>query len=158
MQYYTSELWASINSFNQAERETADEMWDANNRRYYERLEQLGDRLSQKAHRFFMDESVHDFELRNFEIIHAERGQKNLVQVNLTITDGEKTLLLKFKRVVKILMNYEQESKVVGYDDIGYLELLDVDEEFLSFELLFASDASIYLKFPNKQVFIERVK
>lgn len=69
-----------------------------------------------------------------------------------------------YKGVTKVQIDYEDEKTKenkarrfqYGFDDYGYDEFLEVDENTLSHEILFDSDATILVHF--KQISIKRVK
>lgn len=165
MKYFKAELWRGYNSENKEEFEKAKAQWDRNNKEYAQIFENVKERLPKGFLKIYMKEhGFHDFHLKSFEIIHVSEGYKNPVSVSMEIEEGENTWNILYKGVTNVQINYEnekaEEDKVrrfqYGFDDYGYDEFLEVDENILSHEILFASDATILIHF--KHISIKRVK
>lgn len=152
LQYFTYELWMANPS------EEIDKLWRENDLAYSRKLESLKDRLSRKAFHFLCEVGFHDYRVKNIEIIHNEYGKKNPVTVILHVTNNFKTWQIVYKDVQKVVINYESSTFGRGFDDWGYDELLDVDENTLSHEILFASGSTLLVHIPNKKMFVSRLK
>lgn len=165
MKYFKPELWRGYNSDNKEEFEKAKVQWDKNNKEYAQVFEKVKQRLPKGFFKIYMKEhGFHDFHLKNFQVIHGSEGYKNPVSVSLEIEDGENTWNILYKGVTKVQINYQdekaKEDKIrrfqYGFDDYGYDEFLEIDENTISHEILFASDATILVHF--KQISIRKIK
>lgn len=165
MKYFKAELWRGYNSDNKEEFEEAKMQWDKNNKEYAQIFEKVKERLPKGFLKIYMREhGFHDFHLKNFQVIHANEGFKNPISVSLKVDDGENTWNIMYKGVTKVQINYEDEKAKGnnirrfqnGFDDYGYDEFLEVDENILSHEILFASDATILVHF--RHISINRVE
>lgn len=160
MKYFTDELWSKINSSCPKEREEAESVWEKNLQSYWENFELLQNKLSKKTYDFFENHSFHDCRLVKVELIHRKQGTLNPITVHVVITNQIDTWQITYKCVKKISMNYESgETNYIdrnGFDDWGYDELLVVDEETLSHEILFASGATFLVHFKNKSLLITK--
>lgn len=157
MRYYTSELWKQANSQSSEERENAKRQWKINNDEYSKIFEYVKKRLPKAFLKIFMEEhGFHDCHLKNFEIIHGKAGYKDPVEVVITITNTEDTWNVIYKGIKEISVRYVsspyiQPGKIRkyhdGFDEYGYNEFYEVDENILSHEILFASGATIFICF-----------
>lgn len=156
MRYFTNELWNGINSDSEEEREKADLQWEKNDNEYYEIFKTVKKLLPKKFLRIYEQEyGFHDYELKNFEVIHGEKGYKDPVSVSIIIANGEKMWNILYKKIKKISINYQQQPDVLkrkkriyeGFDDYGYDEFFQIDEKTLSHEILFASGSTILVHF-----------
>ncbi|AJA46847.1 hypothetical protein CPAST_c07470 [Clostridium pasteurianum DSM 525 = ATCC 6013] len=156
MKYFTDELWCGINSESEKERESASDKWEINLEEYCNIFENVKKLLPKKFLKIYMDqEGFHDYNLKNFEIIHGENGYKDPVSVSIVISNKEHTWNIIYNKIKKIAINYEQEfdiyerkrRKYRGFDDYGYDEFFQIDEKTLSHEILFASGATILVHF-----------
>lgn len=156
MRYFTNELWNRVNSESEEERQKADLQWEKNDNEYYEIFKDVKKLLPKKFLKLYEQEyGFHDYELKNFEVIHGNKGHIDPVAVSMVITNGEKIWNIVYKRIKKISINYEQQPDVLkrkkriyeGFDDYGYDEFFQVDEKTLSHEILFASGATILVHF-----------
>ena len=102
------------------------------------------------------EHGFHDYHLKNFQIQHGKRGFRDPVEVRLTVTDEENTWTIIYKKIKKIVANYEQEPDIFpgmgrrfyeGFDDYGFNEFFEIDDKALSHEILFASGATILIHF-----------
>lgn len=156
MKYFTDELWRGINSESVEERESASTKWDNNLEEYCQIFEKIKKLLPKKFLKIYMEqEGFHDYNLKNFEIIHGEIGYRDPVAVSIVITNTEHTWNISYNKIKKIAINYEQESDICerkrkkyrGFDDYGYDEFFQIDEKTLSHEILFASGATVLVYF-----------
>ena len=138
MKYYTDELWTKVNSESAEERLKAEEQWDKNDEEYTTKIFQnIKKRLTKNFMNIYLKEhGFHDYHLKDFKIKHGERGFKDPVEVRLTVTNEENTWTIIYKKIKKIVVNYEQEPDLFpgmgrrfyeGFDDYGYDELLNAE-------------------------------
>ncbi|SMC26746.1 hypothetical protein SAMN02745134_02925 [Clostridium acidisoli DSM 12555] len=110
------------------------------------------------------EEGFHDYNLKNFQVIHGRSGYKDPVAVSIVITDTEHTWNILYNKIKKVAINYEQETEGFerkrkeyrGFDDYGYDEFFQIDEKTLSHEILFASGATILVHF--QKISITKIK
>jgi len=157
MRYFTDELWKGINSDSKEEREKSNLQWDKNDEEYYKIFEKVEKLLPKKFLKIYKQEyGFHDYELKNYEVIHGKQGYKDPVAVNIVISNTEKTWNIGYEKIKKIVINYELQPDVFGrkrrreyrgFDDYGYNEFYQINEKTLSHEILFASGATILVHF-----------
>jgi hypothetical protein len=171
MKYFSKELWAGYNSRSDAERQRAFEQGERNRQEYSRQLEQLRPRLSEKAYRFFTDESLHDGRLLAFSagdsIGHDIRGSEKFdinvhkvtVEMRVLGSNLDVHYALRYETVRRVLFDYpsdeplfHNEGRHIG--DWGYDELTAIDDNWLRHEVLFASGTTILIEF--KDFFYER--
>jgi hypothetical protein len=163
MKYFTYELWNQINSECDHESQNADEQWLENCKAYQAKYRQLENRLSKKVFNHFLKKGFHDFRLEKFQVIHGPYGILNPVQVTIQVTNTQDSWVITYKKIKKLEVQYDITTASFsyperrGFDDWGYSELLPVDDNTLSHEILFASGATILIHFPNKNIFVERI-
>ena len=158
MKYFTTELWAGINGASQAERNAANAQWDANIEAYRARFNTILPRLPKKVAQLLQGHSFHDFNLVNIDVVEKIRGYKKNISLLLLVTNNESVYKISYRDIRKLSINYEDTFMQRGFDDWGYEEILDVDEQLLSHEILFASGATIWVHFPDKNIKIEKMK
>lgn len=165
MRYFKPELWNGYNSDIKEEFEEAKMQWEKNNREYAQIFERVKQRLPKGFLKTYMKErGFHDYHLKNFQVIHGMEGFKNPIAVTIEIENGQNAWRIIYKGVTKIAVNYkdEQANEIskrrfqYGFDDYGYDEFLEVDENVLSHEILFASESTILLHF--KRISIKGIK
>ncbi|NBI28433.1 hypothetical protein [Chengkuizengella marina] len=150
MQYYT------ITNYGDPE---GDLIRKSNQLKYRERFNTLEGRLNKKVFQFFKNRTFHDYKLFKFELEHGMNGDKYPINIKILLTSYDLDIWeLHFKGVSKLQTNYVEDSFSSGFEDWIYEELLDVDENTLSFEVLFASEASILIHFKNKMLSIRQLK
>lgn len=165
MKYFKPELWSGYNSDNNDEVKKAEEQWSKNDKEYTQVFEKIKERLPKGFLKIYLKEQgFHDYHLKNVEVIHGSEGYKNPISVSLEIQAGENIWNIIYKGVTKIRVDYEDENIKShrarrlqrGFDDYGYDEFIEVDENTISHEILFASDATILVHF--KKISIKRIK
>ena len=157
MRYFTDKLWSDINSESQEVREKANLQWEKNDEEYYKIFENVKEKLPKKFLKIYRQQyGFHDYELKNFEIIHDDKGHKDPVAVNIIISNPEQTWSISYEKIKKIQINYELQPDIFGrkrrrehrgFDNYGYNEFFEIDEKTLSHEILFASGATILVQF-----------
>ena len=157
MKYYLNTLWKGINSDIKEEREKADLQWKKNDEEYTKVFDKVKNKLPKKFLKIYMKEyGFHDYHIKDFEIINEKSGYKDPVTVKIIITNGINTWDITYKKIKKIVVNYEQEPDLFpgmgrrfygGFDDYGFDEFFEIDDKVLSQEILFASDATILIHF-----------
>lgn len=159
MQYFTDELWTNINSEDNNTKLMAQEQWNRNVEAYMIRFRSLKSRFSKKTYDIFSKKSFHDYRLKDIRICHKESGNTNPITVIVVLTNKEEVWTVTYKKVSKIAINYVEKKTFRnyqrGFDDLGYTELLDIDKDTLSHEILFASGAIFMVQFANKNVFVD---
>ncbi|MFD0694978.1 hypothetical protein ACFQZT_12800 [Paenibacillus sp. GCM10027628] len=162
MKYFTDELWTQMNHGNVVDQENAQSKWTENSKAYNKLYPKLENRLSRKVYEYFKTKGFHDYRLKNVDVIHSDYGVLNPVEVTVIVTNDTEEWNITFKKIKKLELkfgcgesDFEQRR---GFDVWGYNEILIVDDETLSFEVLFASGAIILLHFKNKQLFLEKVR
>lgn len=162
MRCFTNELWSKFNSTSQKERDEADIEWDNNSKIYFEVFEKVKVRLSQKFLKAYLsNHGFHDFQIKNIVLTQKEYGLKNPVSVDIYITDSVNTFKITYKCIKRFCVDYQGAEGWAdrrGFDDWGYDELLPVDEQTLSHEILFASGSTILIHFKNNNIFVSKVK
>lgn len=166
MKYFTDELWTSINSESQEEREIASLKWEKNAEEYSKIFQSVKLLLPKKfVEIFYKEYSFHDYNLKSYEIIHGQKGYKDPIIVNLVITDKIKTWNIIYEKIKKIEVTYSQKlapkyrNKIFyrGFDDYGYNEIFQIDDKTFSHEILFASGATILIHFEKIKIFRIRI-
>ncbi|MDQ0885916.1 hypothetical protein QFZ81_001004 [Paenibacillus sp. V4I9] len=161
MKYFTNELWTQMNQGCAHEAEKANNEWSENSKAYAEHYPSLQERLSRKVYEHFKTNGFHDYRLKKLEVKHSEYGVLNPVEVSITMTNNIEEWKVTFKKIKKLELRFEcGESDFEqrrGFDDWGYNEILIVDDDTLSFEILFASGAMILVHFKNKNMYLEKV-
>ena len=165
MKYFKAELWSGYNSDIEEIFEEAKKQWEINNKEYAKIFEIVKQRLPKAFLKIYMREhGFHDYHLRNFQVIHEKEGFRNPIEVSIKIENGEKAWNIMYKGVTKVQINYEAEQVNEirkrrfqrGFDDFGYDEFIEVDDNIISHEILFASNATILVYF--KHISIKKIK
>jgi hypothetical protein len=165
MKYFTDELWSKFNSVGEisdAEYKEASRQWTENGKQYMEQFEKAKNYLTTDFLDVYEKSSgFHDYRLVTFNIVHEEYGTKQPISIKICVTDYENTWEILYKGISKFNISYEVEkgsfSELRGLDDWGYDEILEVDGDTLSHEILFASGASILIHFQKSNISILRV-
>jgi len=157
---------AGYNSRSDAEKQRALEQGELNRQEYSRQLEELQPRLSEKAYRFFTDESLHDGRLLAFSagdsIFHDIHGSEKFdinvhkVTVEMRVLGSNLDVLytLNYEKVKSLLFDYPSDEPLFHHEgghigDWGYDELTAVDDNYLRHEILFASGTSILIEFKD---------
>lgn len=166
MKYFTSQLWSKLNEASFEEQAKAEVEWHKALKEYNESFEKIKERFSKRFLNFYCANFYfHDFHIKEFKINHKKYGFKNPVSINLIVTDTISTWKLTYTHVKNISVNYQEEimgkgtrwERTNGFDDWGYDEFLAIDEDTLSHEILFASDASILIHFQNRGISVSKI-
>ena len=163
MKYFTEELCSKMNSESRKDVQEADDLWDKNYIEYWEGFDKLSNRVSKRVFDRLKHHGFHDFLIKKIEVIQDKFLARNPVKVVLTITNGYEELQITYKRIRKLRIDFIQESNIprdvekTGIDTWGYDELLDVDEETLSHEILSSSNATILIHFKNRNIYIKNL-
>ena len=159
MKYYTYELWSGGYDCYKEQKEKVHLQWIKNDEEYSKIFVTVKELLPKKFMKIYLKEhGFHDYQLRNFEIIHGKEGYIDPVAVSMDITDGYNSWNIVYKKIKKISINYEQDidnSKrrlYSGFDNYGYDEFFQIDEKTFSHEILFASGATILIHFEKIQI------
>lgn len=169
MKYFTSELWSKYTGASIDELPKVELEWDEAVNKYSVSFELIKDRLSKKFLRIYNANSgFHDFHIKEFQMIHKDylqKSHKNPISFNLIIANGINTWKITYKNVKNLSINYKEEimckdtvwERTNGFDDWGYDEFSAINEDTLSHEILFASEATIRIYFKNNNIFISKV-
>lgn len=164
MRYFTDELCEEINCGVKERRKVAEKEWDKNAEEYNVLFNNMRYRLSKKFLRIYEKEAnFHDYRLKEIEVIHGKYGFIDPVKVSLIIYNEINTWKLDYIKIEKISLNYKKINDIpsrakefyVGFDDFAYDEFLEVDDRTLSHEILFASGATLLIKFGK--IFIKKL-
>lgn len=161
MKYFKNELWDKMNTNNIEEKNTAHDQWMQNIKEYEERYRLLENRLSKKSFNLLKQNFLHDYRMNDFTICHKDLGRQNPISIDITFTNSQEIWMISYKKVNKLEINYLKQKGFYserGFDTLGYYELLDIDEETLSHEFLFASGTTLLIYFSNKNIFISKQK
>ncbi len=106
------------------------------------------------------NKSFHDYTIKNIKINNKDKWGEKPMSIDIFITYRTTTWKITCKNVVKFSMNYEQwkgERTCIGFDDWGYDELIPVNKDILSHEILFVSGATILIYFKNNKILLSKV-
>ncbi|KOF55782.1 MULTISPECIES: hypothetical protein [Clostridium] len=164
MRYFTDELWEEINCGVKERREIAEKKWDKNAEEYRAVFNNIRYRFSKKFLKIYEKEAnFHDYKLKEIKINHDKYGFKDPVKISLIINNEINTWQMDYTKIKKISLNYNKIGDIlsrnkefyVGFDDLSYDEFLEVDDKTLSHEILFASGATLLIKF--EKLFIKKL-
>ncbi|WHX49761.1 DUF4085 family protein [Paenibacillus woosongensis] len=160
MQYFTDELWSKINSEDEEERNEANRKWDKNEALYHQRFQKLKDKLPGQVFDLYNSRSFHDSNLIEVKINQLDTSINRPMNVEITFTDGEYCWRIIYKKIIKLQVDYSEDDTLFrsqGFGDWGYEEILDVNEDILSHEILFSSGSKILIHFSNKMIEIAKI-
>lgn len=172
MKYFTKELWANAQSAN----DKNSNGWEIAHQEYASQLDRLKDRISADSFNFFKAADIHDGELMSVVVIDGSRpaplgepksrwrrSNEFPVTVKLTILDAYDRDLweIEYRQVRRHLLDYPTSAPLFyrdgeGFGDLGYHELTDAGDDFLSHELLFATGSRILIE--AKQITVRKQK
>jgi hypothetical protein len=137
------------------DQEQAHHHWTENSKTYADLYPQLQNRLSRKVYDHFKTKDFHGYLLRSVEVKHSDYGILNPLEFAIIVTNDIEEWNITFKKIKKLELKFEcGESDFEqrrGFDDWRYNEILIVDDDTLSFEVLFASGATILVHFRNDE-------
>ncbi|MDR2106263.1 MAG: hypothetical protein LBP24_02515 [Coriobacteriales bacterium] len=128
-------------------------------RQYRRYLAAFSERLEEQAFEHLRSGSFHDSELERMELVR--KGQK--LQLELTLNNwffgyGIGRYRLLFTDVISFEVKAEKDYRHrAGLDDWIEAELLPLDDETLSLEMLFASGTTFFITLPNNTLRLERL-
>lgn len=160
MQYFTDELWSKINSEDEEERNEANGKWDENEALYHQRFQKLKGKLPRQVFDLYNSRSFHDSNLIEVKINQLDTSVKRPINVEITLTDGLNCWRIIYKEVIKLQIDYSENDALFrsqGFGDWGYEEILDVNEDVLSHEILFSSGSKMLVHFSNKMIEIFKI-
>ncbi|MGE6228447.1 hypothetical protein [Paenibacillus chitinolyticus] len=156
MKYFKQELWQEMNTGDITLMQKAEEEWNQNSKQYWDQYKLLENKLPKEIFDFFKQKDFHDFRLKEYKIIHHKYGEGTPVNLHLLLTNDEETWLLEYSSIKKMKIDFETEE-LRGFDDFGYQEFLEVDEETISHEILFASGAQVLIHFQRNSIRISQI-
>ena len=161
MKYFKYDLWRGINSDSEKILDESLAEWDKNAKAYNEVFESIQNRFSKKFLKSYLyNERFHDYTIKNIKINNKDKWGKKPMSIDIVITYRTTTWKITYKNVVKFSMNYEQwegDGTCIGFDDWGYDELIPVNKDILSHEILFVSGATILIYFKNNKILLSKV-
>ncbi|MFE4569799.1 hypothetical protein [Paenibacillus chitinolyticus] len=161
MKYFKQELWQEMNTGDITLMEKAEEEWNKNSKQYWDQYKMLENKLPKEIFELFKQKDFHDFRLKEYKIIHHTYGEGTPVNLHLILTNDEETWLLEYSSIKKMKIDFETEELQGdyqrGFDDFGYQEFLEVDENIISHEILFASGAQVLIHFQRNSIRISQI-
>jgi hypothetical protein len=157
MKFYKYNLWISLDSENQYERENAEKEWEYNICEYIKNFEHTKRRLTKKFLKVYENhDGFHDFRFKKLSINNRGRNVGDPTNIALYIVNRKEVYKIIYKGVKKFSTGYEQGAGQRGIDDLCHDELLVVDDKLLSHELLFASGTTMLFWF--QKISLEKLK
>ncbi|MDR2106248.1 MAG: hypothetical protein LBP24_02440 [Coriobacteriales bacterium] len=143
--------------------EDAWDFWDAlywdRRHRYYKYLAAFSDRLEGQAFEHLHTRSLHDSKLERMEL--ARKGSKLQLELELSnwvLGYGIGRYRLLFTDVISFEVKAEKDYyHGLGLEEWIEAELLPLDDETLSLEMLFASGTTFLITLPNNTLRLERL-
>jgi len=146
-----------MNSEIEAERVQAEHEWRENYNIYHNEYIKTLERLPKSFLTFYNSNyGFHDYHPKNIEIINnvygtGIRGKIDSIGLKIIISDNDNSWELSYSGISKIVIEYIASTDVIetkkGFNDLGYNELLIVDDKIISHEILFASGSTILIHF-----------
>lgn len=101
----------------------------------------------------------HDYILTKLDIKHTSLLN---TAIHFTLSNGEQHYCLSFNHVAYYCYkhhNFDNKQPVFSRDVDSWLnyELLPINEQRLSFEILFASGANLYIEFNDKNIAVQKI-
>ncbi len=158
MKYFKNDLWESINSIDINESERAEEEWKVNSKLYWHEFKRLETRLNKNVFDFFSKYDFHDCTVSECKMKNFELKNNNYTSVEIVVKYGDDEWVILYNNIVKFSVNFNEDSDnfINGFGEWGYHELLMVDTEKLSHEILFSSGATILVSFFDKDISIHK--
>lgn len=161
MKYFTDELWSKFNSIGEisdAEYKEALRQWNKNGQLYMEQFKKVRNYLPVDFLDIYDRENgFHDYRLVTFNIKHENYGVKPTIIIKICISNNENIWEITYKNISSFNVDCKVLSELRGLDDWGYDEILEVDRETLSHEILFASGATISICFHKSCISIKKI-
>ncbi|MFD2115086.1 hypothetical protein ACFSTH_06165 [Paenibacillus yanchengensis] len=150
-----------INSEDLVEKRRAKELWKLNAKMYWTEFLKLRKRLPDGVFDIFEKNDFHDFEIKECLIQQTVANAKP-AQFQLNITDGYEEWVIKYSKINKLCFKYDSDTCSEDYginiDCWGYHELLEIDENNISHEILFSSGTTLLVCFEDKGLSVEKVR
>jgi hypothetical protein len=149
MEYFTDEV-LSFDPFATEEAQKAQDMkWEKAVQSYKVRIKEIENRLLKSAYKFYTTQSFHDYDLVSFQT--REQKKKPLpLEIHMEIKKGDRFLFLTYTDVQNFQLTYKTETSYRGLGCFVHDELLDINENFLSHEIMLSTGSSIKITFKNK--------
>ncbi|MFD2115642.1 hypothetical protein ACFSTH_11580 [Paenibacillus yanchengensis] len=161
MKYFKNSIWELINSEDLVEKRQAKELWKLNAKMYWTEFLKLRKRLPNGVFDIFEKNDFHDFEIKECLIQHTVANGKP-AQFQLKITDGYEEWVIQYSNINKLCFKFDDDKCIenfgINIDCWGYHELLEIDENNISHEILFSSGTTLLVCFENKGLSVEKVK
>lgn len=158
MKYFRNDLWESINSLDLEESERAMEEWKTNAKIYWDQHNNLITRLDKTLVRFFNNNNFHDCKVNECKITQGEIRSSSPTSLNIVVEYEQEEWVFEYKKIINLSINFNKNSDDShnGFEEWGYHELLPVDDNVLSHEILFSSGATILVHFFDKDITVKR--
>ncbi|OEH94090.1 hypothetical protein [Bacillus solimangrovi] len=160
MKYFTYDLISTMNhgGLNREIIEEAEQQWNDNGSLYWKSYKNLINRLPTHIYNRFIKFGFHDYELEKLTIDHISLFNTN---IDLILTDERKLWKLSFDDIqtFKFKHLYQNSYRIFAPTTDSWLqeEFLSVDDETISFEVLFSSGANIQIYFKDKNIKMEQL-
>lgn len=149
MQYFTGDVLLYDPFAEKEVQEAQDLKWEKAVQAYRARQLKLEGRLLKNVFKRFTTQSFHDYDLLSFQT--EEQSNKALpLGIIISIQKGDELLELKYSNVQAFQVVYKNEISYRGLGSLVYDELLDVNDYFLSHEIMLSTGATIFIEFKNK--------
>lgn len=158
MKYFRNDLWESINSLDFAESERARDEWKANAKIYWNQYDKLITRLDKELFEFFNNNNFHDCKVSECRVTQGETGSSFPTTLVIIVEREQEEWVIEYKKVVNLKINFNKSSddSHSGFAEWGYHELLPVDDNILSHEILFSSGATILVHFFDNELMVKK--
>jgi len=157
VEYFKTYLWFKMHNSPPLDKDLSDEEWKNNANLYWSRFTHLEERLPKKVYQLFKSRSFHDATLKGLNIKQSNHKYKNVVNLEISITDSEGDWIVTYSNVLTFNLKYMEQTIGQGFNDWAYDELLDFNDKYLSHEIIFASGALVHVIFPDKNIKVEKL-
>ncbi len=161
MKYFTYDLLTTINneSLNEEKIEAAEQQWYNNSVLYAKNFNNLIDRLPKEVYARFKNYGFHDYQLEKLVLDHTSLLHTN---IDLILQNGEENWKLSFSNISNLRFNHLNQDVPCPIfsptiDSWEAAEFLSVDDDTLSFEVLFTSGANIQINFKNNNITMKKL-
>ncbi|ALC83105.1 MULTISPECIES: hypothetical protein [Bacillus] len=161
MKYFTYDLLTTINheGLNEEKIEAAEQQWNNNSVLYAKTFQSLIDRLPFEVYDRFNGFGFHEYQLEKLALGHTSLLHTN---IDLILENDNERWKLSFINISNFKFNHLNQGAInpifnPTLDSWVQEEFLSVDDDTLSFEVLFASGANIQIYFKNNNITMEKL-
>ncbi|WP_445486455.1 hypothetical protein [Niallia sp. 03133] len=161
MKYFTYELLTSLNndSLSEEQLQVIEKQWENNGLLYSKVFKGLLGRIPNEIFTSFMNNEFHDYLLEKIQVEHTSLLHMN---IHFILTNNEDSWKLSFTNISSLRYNHLNDSPFPIFNpevDVWVKEeLLPLDDNNLSFEVLLSSGANIQVSFKNKNIQLQKLK